>query len=112
MPLSTWSAGWPGRVAVSCVSCGWGVLVKPLPDPVVRLGGGSAAVVVRTFVCYSQLAISFPGTPVCDLTCVSPTAPGRVRWIRLHRPRSLRIMLAFRLPLLRGIHFPVVMCMA
>ena len=51
VPLSTWSAGWPGRVVVSCVSCGWGVLVEPLPDPVVRLGGGSAAVVVRTFVC-------------------------------------------------------------
>ena len=42
MPLSTWSAGWPGRVVVSCVSCGWGVLVEPLSDPVVRLGGGRA----------------------------------------------------------------------
>ena len=60
----------------------------------------------------SQSASSFPGTRICERTCRSSTSPGRRRCTRRHNARSFAMRGAFRRPCLRGIHRPVVMCMA
>ena len=60
----------------------------------------------------NQSAISLPGTRMCDRTCRNCTSPPRFRCTSRHRRRRRAMSGAFRFPAFRGIHFPVVMCMA